>query len=782
MPCTNGAWGWAGSSSRRTRIGRSRRFWASPRKKSSWCPNISASRSVGQRRRRSSSAPAAPPQSPSIQAPMAAAWACSRSLPLGDEGSVRLAGRGQVGGIGAHQVQVGDQRLGHRRRDVVADELGRQVHDVGVEPHEPVDRPVVALDRVGIARHRVAVGVGGPAGCVVAAHRHPFLGHQPGSTAGPAARFTGRGRRRRRRARRWPPAGRGSSGPATATARSQHLDVGRVDVGEAQQLGRRAAAEQGRAQRHVEVVAPLDDQRRLARRQQRTGVRARARRRGRRGASRSSTSSASTPARHGEAVRARRRSRRPSSGRVWEISARRVVGLIGRSPNSSACSSSSVAVPTMASVTISSSWRRAERERHARRGPRRPRPRAWTCSPAAATTPAARAAAEASSSSIRRASAPTVPQPERVGPVPRRAQVDDAGDRAVRRRARAPSSRPSRGRACTSARSANTADGPPGHERHPDAVGAGDGLVPAPAGDQPDALGRALQVVRRAAATAPARPASVTMASSPASRPTSDELVDAGAARPAGSATSSQRSAISSSRRRARVAVLDVEQVEAPLPGRADRRRRPAVDRSVRTAAARSCSIAVRRSTRSRSTSPPVRRTTNLIATSTGASVGITPPEPILRGRERPARRRRPRRTAAQAVDRRRQLVVRLERRQLGELGLAPVVGRAEQEPRVGGQQHRHVVVGVAAGEHAVAERLERLRRRGASGRASAAGSRRCGRRRRRGCGTGSSAARAGPSAARRTRRTCPTAARPASSPAARRGTRPRRAAAPARR
>ena len=56
-------------------------------------------------------------------------------------------------------------------------------------------------------------------------------------------------------------------------------------------------------------------------------------------------------------------------------------------------------------------------------------------------------------------------------------------------------------------------------------------------------------------------------------------------------------------------------------------------------------------------------------------------------------------------------MVERVERGQLRELG-DDVVGRVEQEPGVGGEQHRRVVVGVAGRDHPVVERAEGLDRR----------------------------------------------------------------------
>ena len=87
-------------------------------KKSSWCPNISASRSVGQRDEQVVEARARRrPSRPPTHAPMAPAWACSRSLPAGGHQRLAgLAGRREVGRVGAHQVEVGDQGVGHRRR------------------------------------------------------------------------------------------------------------------------------------------------------------------------------------------------------------------------------------------------------------------------------------------------------------------------------------------------------------------------------------------------------------------------------------------------------------------------------------------------------------------------------------------------------------------------------------------------------------------------------------------------------------------------------------------
>ena len=68
----------------------------------------------------------------------------------------------QILDVGAHEVEVGDERVGHRGRVRRTDELGRQVDDVGVEAHESVDRPVVSRNGVGVGRHRQAVRV--PAG------------------------------------------------------------------------------------------------------------------------------------------------------------------------------------------------------------------------------------------------------------------------------------------------------------------------------------------------------------------------------------------------------------------------------------------------------------------------------------------------------------------------------------------------------------------------------------------------------------------------------------------
>ncbi len=87
----------------------------------------------------------------------------------GGERLVGIAGGGEVGRVGAHQVQVRDQGVCHRCWCVLPGELGREVDRLGVVADQPIDRPVVALDAVGVARHRVAVGVGraadGSAGC-----------------------------------------------------------------------------------------------------------------------------------------------------------------------------------------------------------------------------------------------------------------------------------------------------------------------------------------------------------------------------------------------------------------------------------------------------------------------------------------------------------------------------------------------------------------------------------------------------------------------------------------
>ena len=75
------------------------------------------------------------------------------------EGGQRLAGRGDIGDVGAHQVEVGGEHVGHRDRVGAAGELVGEVDRLGVEAHQTIDRPVVQGDRVGVARHRVAVCV-----------------------------------------------------------------------------------------------------------------------------------------------------------------------------------------------------------------------------------------------------------------------------------------------------------------------------------------------------------------------------------------------------------------------------------------------------------------------------------------------------------------------------------------------------------------------------------------------------------------------------------------------
>ena len=190
----------------------------------------------------------------------------------------------------------------------------------------------------------------------------------------------------------------------------------------------------------------------------------------------------------------------------------------------------------------------------------------------------------------------------------------------------------------------------------------------------------------------------------------------------------------------------------------------------------RSRSIAARRSSSSRSTAPPVRAPTLFQRRPAHAGSGHPPTAPVRPMGARPHPIGRTGRLSRSRLRRRRwPRPARRRCRTPGAGGTRPrrCCGRVEQEPGVGGQQHRHVVVGVATGDRPCSRGPGTPARRGASGRASAAGSRRCGRRRPRGCGTGWSASRAGPSAAGRTRRTCPTAGRPGSSSAARRGTRP---------
>ena len=103
-----------------------------------------------------------------------------------------------------------------------------------------------------------------------------------------------------------------------------------------------------------------------------------------------------------------------------------------------------------------------------------------------------------------------------------------------------------------------------------------------------------------------------------------------------------------------------------------------------------------------------------------------------------------------------REVVVGVERGELRELG-DHVVRRVEQEPAVGLEQHRRVVVAVAGGDDAVAERVERLDRAALLVGLAEAVVDDAVVRRRRGGGTGSPASRAGASAGGRTARTCPT-------------------------
>ena len=60
--------------------------------------------------------------------------------------------RRHIGDVGAHQVEVGDERLGHRLRRRRRRQLAGQLDDVGVEAHQTVDGAVVQIDILRIRR------------------------------------------------------------------------------------------------------------------------------------------------------------------------------------------------------------------------------------------------------------------------------------------------------------------------------------------------------------------------------------------------------------------------------------------------------------------------------------------------------------------------------------------------------------------------------------------------------------------------------------------------------
>ena len=138
--------GWSGSNSRSERSGRSRRFWASPRKKSSWWPTISASRSVGQHARRSSRRDAASCQSSvdprpdrrgvGLLALVRHPASTGTRMPL--EPRPRRRGRCSSGGGTRPAPRPSAAAVSS------AVEFTGQVDDVGVEPNESIDGTVVA--------------------------------------------------------------------------------------------------------------------------------------------------------------------------------------------------------------------------------------------------------------------------------------------------------------------------------------------------------------------------------------------------------------------------------------------------------------------------------------------------------------------------------------------------------------------------------------------------------------------------------------------------------------
>ena len=105
---------------------------------------------------------AAPCQSPATQARdgggvglLALVAARRRPAPRG-----RCAADVEVGGVGAHEVEVGDEGVGHRRRRRRAGELGGEVDDLGVVAQQAVDGPVVQGDRRRRRRSSGCRGVG----------------------------------------------------------------------------------------------------------------------------------------------------------------------------------------------------------------------------------------------------------------------------------------------------------------------------------------------------------------------------------------------------------------------------------------------------------------------------------------------------------------------------------------------------------------------------------------------------------------------------------------------
>ena len=115
MPCTKPVCGWSGSKFASERPTRSRRFWASPTKKSSRWPIIRASMSVGHRTSSSSSVRAAAPtvRRASRRRPPRAASRCSSATPRAHR---RLACGRKIGCVGRDQGEVREEYLSHRQR------------------------------------------------------------------------------------------------------------------------------------------------------------------------------------------------------------------------------------------------------------------------------------------------------------------------------------------------------------------------------------------------------------------------------------------------------------------------------------------------------------------------------------------------------------------------------------------------------------------------------------------------------------------------------------------
>ena len=72
---------------------------------------------------------------------------------------VGIGGRGEIVDVGAHQVEVRPRGARHRCRVGRFDERHRLGHEIGMEPHHPVEQFVVGGDGVAVTAHRVAVRI-----------------------------------------------------------------------------------------------------------------------------------------------------------------------------------------------------------------------------------------------------------------------------------------------------------------------------------------------------------------------------------------------------------------------------------------------------------------------------------------------------------------------------------------------------------------------------------------------------------------------------------------------